>query len=58
MSRTAKTVIVVAVIALGVFGVLVPSLRAGGFSINAGAVTTILLSVVIAFTVFGTKEDY
>ncbi|WNV85463.1 hypothetical protein [Umezawaea sp. Da 62-37] len=56
MNKTTTTVIVIALIALGVFGALIPSLRAGGFSINAGAVTTILLGVVIAFTVFGVQS--
>jgi hypothetical protein len=55
MIKTTTTVIVVALILLGVFGALIPSLRAGSFSINASAVTTILLGVVVAFTVFGVK---
>ncbi|MEU3624500.1 hypothetical protein [Amycolatopsis coloradensis] len=55
--KTKLTIVsVIVVLAFVVLGFVLPSIRAGRFSVNGTAVTSVLLAAVVLSTIFGLKK--
>ncbi len=53
MSRKVSLLLAVALLALVVLGLLLPSLRGGGFTVSPTAITSVVIAAIIAGTVLG-----